>query len=136
MNQADAAVGLILWTDHILLLKRGKTAPHYPGEFCLPGGHRDGSESPLEAVVRETFEETGIFVPRARWRWHEQQATRTNRPLHVDVFWTRVVDPAVRLSYEHDSYVWHPVGHPVPDVTTPMTMRVVDKAPVLMAETS
>ena len=44
----------------ILLIKRG-VEPH-KGHWCPPGGIIDEGETPEEAVVRETKEETGLDV--------------------------------------------------------------------------
>lgn len=43
----------------LLQLRDNKPDVPYPGVWCLPGGHIDEGESPLEAVVRECEEETG-----------------------------------------------------------------------------
>lgn len=32
------------------------------GQWCLPSGGMEPGESPSEAVIRETFEETGLYV--------------------------------------------------------------------------
>lgn len=126
LDDADAAVGLILWDDHVLLLKRGEGCPHFPGEYCLPGGHRDDGESPLAAAVRETHEETGILIPARRWTWYDRRFASTDRPVQVEVYRTEVSQRLpVTLSYEHDGYLWHPVHEVLPEATTPMTRRIV-----------
>ncbi len=43
----------------LLLVKRSPVSDH-PGEWCLPGGHIDGNETPLEAAKREALEELGV----------------------------------------------------------------------------
>jgi 8-oxo-dGTP pyrophosphatase MutT (NUDIX family) len=37
------------------------------GLLNAPGGHVEFLESPLDAVVREFHEETGVVVPRSEW---------------------------------------------------------------------
>jgi len=34
----------------------------YPGMWDMPGGGRDGDETPLDCAIRETFEELGVEV--------------------------------------------------------------------------
>ncbi|SRR6266496_1833046 len=43
----------------LLMIERHKDGEHY---FVLPGGHVDRGETPEQAVVRETAEETGLRV--------------------------------------------------------------------------
>lgn len=44
----------------VLFTKRALTLKHQPGDICLPGGHTEKEETPLETAIRETYEETGI----------------------------------------------------------------------------
>lgn len=48
--------------EQYLILKRHQNKP-YGGLWCFPGGKIDKGETPLEAVKRETLEETGIVLP-------------------------------------------------------------------------
>ena len=41
---------------------------HYPGMIDLPGGGREGDESPAETAAREVFEEVGLTIDPARFR--------------------------------------------------------------------
>jgi 8-oxo-dGTP diphosphatase len=41
----------------------------YPGKIGLFGGHREGSETFLECVVREVYEEISYFVPSERFTY-------------------------------------------------------------------
>jgi len=45
---------------HLLITQRALNLDRQPGDYCFPGGHTEGKESPEETAVRETFEETGI----------------------------------------------------------------------------
>jgi len=55
------AAGLLLRTsdDRVLMQLRAGWS-HHGGTWSLPGGARDSHERPVEAALRETFEETGI----------------------------------------------------------------------------
>lgn len=44
----------------ILLLHRPSTMRSHPGQIALPGGGIDPGETPVEAALRETWEELGI----------------------------------------------------------------------------
>ena len=41
----------------------------FPGHWDLPGGGREGTESPRETVARETMEEVSLDLSRADWLW-------------------------------------------------------------------
>lgn len=57
----EVAVGAVCaHDDALLLVRRGRGAA--AGEWSVPGGHVERGETLHEAVVRETYEETGIEV--------------------------------------------------------------------------
>jgi 8-oxo-dGTP diphosphatase len=57
----EVAVGAVCTqTDALLLVRRGRGPA--AGEWSVPGGRVEGGETLHEAVVRETFEETGLEV--------------------------------------------------------------------------
>ena len=48
------ASGLVIQNDKVLLIRHP-----YIGKYFQPGGHIDENETPLEAAIREVYEETG-----------------------------------------------------------------------------
>lgn len=54
-----AVRALIAHQGRILMLQRQRSRS---GQWCLPGGRVWKDESPVAAVIRETFEETGLQV--------------------------------------------------------------------------
>jgi 8-oxo-dGTP diphosphatase len=57
----EVAVGAVCVRDDALLLVRRGRGPA-AGEWSVPGGRVERGETLREAVVRETFEETGLEV--------------------------------------------------------------------------
>lgn len=83
-----------------LLLKRSDT-----GEWCIPGGHIEGDESPIEAAVRECQEEIGTCPEGLCW------AIRRNAiPSGKGVFTCYLQDVptpfAPELDDEHKNWGW------------------------------
>jgi len=56
---------LCIKDGNILLVKRNENLADFPGWYILPGGKQEKDETPLDATIRETFEETGIKVKEA-----------------------------------------------------------------------
>lgn len=89
----------------ILLIRRPGDAAREPGLWDLPGGKMDYGEGLRDTLVREAREETGLTVS-------------VGSPVHIchftkDPFWVTCVtfacgcdDGPVRLSEEHDDFVW------------------------------
>ena len=61
-----AAVAVLLWGDaegarKLVLVQRGYTAPHHPGELAFPGGMVEAGDRDLRATARrELAEELGV----------------------------------------------------------------------------
>lgn len=56
--QRVAAYAIVLAAGRLLLTQLSEDTPA-PGRWVLPGGGVDHGEAPLDAVVREVYEETG-----------------------------------------------------------------------------
>jgi len=65
------ASGLVIQNRKVLLILH----PHIK-EWFQPGGHIDEGESPIEAAIREVYEETGLVC---------MSATENPEPIDVDV---------------------------------------------------
>lgn len=48
---------------YILLVKRGEACPDFQGDWCLPCGYLDWDETLYQAMIREVYEETGLYLP-------------------------------------------------------------------------
>ena len=47
-------------TGAVLLTKRAATLRLHPSEYCFPGGRIEAGETPLDAALRELYEETHL----------------------------------------------------------------------------
>lgn len=56
--------------DHLaVILRDARPDIPWPGRLDLPGGGRDGDESPVQCVLRETHEELGLVIAPHALRW-------------------------------------------------------------------
>jgi ADP-ribose pyrophosphatase YjhB (NUDIX family) len=56
-----AAYAVVAVDGRVLLTQMSENTP-IPGQWALPGGGLDHGETPIDAVVREVHEETGLLV--------------------------------------------------------------------------
>jgi 8-oxo-dGTP diphosphatase len=64
------AKGVVLLGGRMLCLMRDdRPALPFPGLWDLPGGGREGRETPRETLIREGREELGLDLARADWLW-------------------------------------------------------------------
>jgi 8-oxo-dGTP pyrophosphatase MutT (NUDIX family) len=59
---------LIFEKGKILLIKRDESLKDFPGWLMLPGGKQEHNETPKEAAIRETEEETGLKAVNTKLR--------------------------------------------------------------------
>lgn len=63
-GRPKAAAVLISLTDEadprMILTRRSEELRFHPGQISLPGGRVESGESPIQAALRETWEETGV----------------------------------------------------------------------------
>lgn len=94
MTAPELAVGAVCThLEQLLLVRRGRGAAQ--GQWSVPGGHVEWGETLHEAVVRETFEETGLEVVVDQYLgWVE----RISDPYHYVImdFAVTMLDPSQR----------------------------------------
>ncbi len=67
MRFRGAKAGLICGPRLVVLRRDNDPRIPFPGMIDLPGGGREGAESPAECAARETWEETGLKLDPARF---------------------------------------------------------------------
>ncbi len=92
--------------NKFLVLHRSNTASSRPLAWDLPGGDLDFGEDPMQGIIRETKEETGLDIPNIVPFDVEGHITPDGS------FWVTIAYKAecgskdVVLSYEHDKFEW------------------------------
>ena len=98
----------IQFNDKFLLLHRQDNKP-YGNTWCLPAGKLDVNESPLDAVLREVFEETSISLDKSSLQFFKSLDVRyPEMDFIYHLFYTNLNSPIdVKLAFEeHKSYKW------------------------------
>ena len=110
-----------------LVLLRGKTAPSKPLRWDLPGGDLELNEDPIESMVRETKEESGLEVEQLRP--FDVEAHINNK----GVYWVTIgyiaktSNSKVKISWEHDEYKWVNLAEFLKLESIPKIVRFVKK---------
>ncbi|MHA6263084.1 NUDIX hydrolase [Arenibacterium sp. CAU 1754] len=62
MTFSGAKLALFLGSDLVVIQRDDRPDIPYPGFWDLPGGGREGAETPHDCVLRETREEVGLHL--------------------------------------------------------------------------
>lgn len=89
----------------VLLLKRSMASKNNRGKWDLPGGKVDAGEAFDEALLREVSEETGLAISLGNVVGAAESDLPDRRVAYI-ILEGRPVSGQVRLSEEHDEYVW------------------------------
>jgi len=88
-----------------LLLKRALSSKSYPGMWDFAGGKHDPGETPEQAVIRETREETSYEIDPGKEikkeEYHDEQ-----HDLLFHYFVPTVLSGKLKLSYDHSEFKW------------------------------
>lgn len=69
MDFSGAKLALFLGPDLVVIQRDDKPDIPYPGHWDLPGGGREGHETPETCALRETREEIGLILRPADLVW-------------------------------------------------------------------
>lgn len=125
--QLPASAGGLIFdgSGRLLILKTT-----YKKGWSLPGGQIEPGESPWEACRRETLEECGLHVERARLACVDFLRPRRNRPGGLRLLFDCGTFPedqlgAIRLQPEEiDEYRFAPTPEAIEQLTGPVGRRV------------
>jgi len=92
MTFSGAKLALFLGTDLLVIQRDDRPDIPYPGHWDLPGGGREGDESPQDCVLRETEEEVGLSLSASDLVW----ANRYSRPRGIVWFFAAHLPPAMQ----------------------------------------
>lgn len=122
-NTRFAAVAIIMFMNHedsrLFLIKR-TAHPNDPwsGQIGLPGGHlEEHDEDLLQTSMRETYEETGIWLSRDQLisPIHDQQGYARGGKIDLTVrpylFFLDQLPADVRINHELERFYWMPLRH-------------------------
>ena len=104
-NQAVTALAFVERDGRYLVLERAQQP--YRGLWDLPGGFIEAGESPVEAVKREIFEETGLIVeaPSILGAYTSRYGD-SGKPTVDIAFYCSAPVGDLRLSDESSGYAW------------------------------
>jgi ADP-ribose pyrophosphatase YjhB (NUDIX family)/predicted nucleotidyltransferase len=93
-----------------LLLKRSEKES-YTGMWEFPAGKVNDDENSLDAIIRETFEETGIKLKKGKIKkvgetWRPRKGNKGYDAIKTTMFTYYHNDTDIKLSEEHSSYKW------------------------------
>lgn len=72
-----AKIALLCGSSVVTLLRDDRPDIPWPGAWDLPGGGREGSEGPVDCVLRETEEEVGLRLDPGSILWRRRFASQT-----------------------------------------------------------
>lgn len=87
---SGAKIALIVDNELVAYKRDMKPDIPFPGLWDLPGGGREGDESPIDCVLRETWEEFGLDVPVERIVWRRQYLREMSPGLASHFFVARI----------------------------------------------
>lgn len=113
-SEFDGAKIAILRGDDVLtLLRDDRPDIPFPNEWDLPGGGREGDETPVQTVARELFEELSVTLDPSKIIYHSADKAASNPELLVHFFvarWDDLGDDAIVLGDEGQHWRWMPVS--------------------------
>ena len=102
----------LLHGERVLVYERDDYAHiQYPGFIDLPGGGREGDETPYDCVTREVMEEFGIKIAQNNILWGSQYPNLLNNGKPV-VFFVGNISPEqiAKIEFGDEGHSWRMMG--------------------------
>ncbi len=97
--------GIVAYNGKLLLLKKVRPSKDNYGYWELPGGGMESNESPIKAIQREVFEETGLTI-KVEGTVSTFHVLRKEKEIVGIIFLCYATNNQVVLSDEHTEYVF------------------------------
>lgn len=113
MDFVGCKAALFCGDDILTYLRDAKPGLPWPDLWDLPGGGREGTETPEQCLLREVEEEFGLRLPRARLIWRRVFPSMQDAVLRSVFFggWlTRLEVQAIRFGEEGQRWAMLPVA--------------------------
>ena len=92
-------VAILDENQKLLILKRPAWVSWAPGKWGFPGGAVEAGETPMDAAIRETKEETTLDVKNLR-------GVGLQLPAGLYAFYTDSYSGTVKIDHEHEDWRW------------------------------
>jgi len=99
MKISGAAVVILNEKNELLVLKRPDSVTWAPNKWGLPGGKIEPGETPRQAAIRETKEETTLIVSNLK-------KIKLSLDNPVAAYYTRDYSGDVKIDFEHTDWAW------------------------------
>jgi 8-oxo-dGTP diphosphatase len=114
-----AMVVLLDENKKVLLLKRSQDSNWMPEKWAIPGGHVEEGESPKDAAIRETKEETNLDIDNVYALQEQEQ---------VMMYYSNSSEGTIKLDFEHTDWAWVSFDEMEDYDTTPDLKKIVKMA--------
>ncbi|MFX0076350.1 MAG: bis(5'-nucleosyl)-tetraphosphatase [Candidatus Hermodarchaeota archaeon] len=127
LKEEYSVAAIVYHENEYLLLKYGL------GHWEFPKGHKEANESDEQAILRELREETGItdaVIIKGYEENYDYIFTFKGQRIHkfVRCYLIKSNTKNVKISYEHDDYIWLPLDKAIIKVTFENAKELLKKA--------
>ena len=127
LKEEFSVAAIVYYENEYLLLKYGL------GHWEFVKGHKEENESDEQTIVRELEEETGItdaIILEGYKENYDYNFTFRGQKIHkyVNCYLIRSYTRDVKISYEHEDYVWLPFHKALKRLTYNNAKRLLKKA--------